>query len=58
MSALSNTPQRGVYNYTRVADTSHWAMPCAAISSFELLSLDYFTDEFYTLVVVFNSFMR
>jgi len=32
MSALS-APQRGVYN-TREADTLHWAMPCAAISSF------------------------
>ena len=31
--ALSNTSKRGVYNYTRVADTAHWATPCAAFSS-------------------------
>jgi len=33
MSALCNTPQRGVYNYTRVADTLHFA----AISSLKYL---------------------
>jgi len=33
MCALSNTPPSTT---TRVADTSHWAMPCAAISSCKL----------------------